>query len=189
MQSSQKNILRKQALSARRSLPPSVRKKFSDLIQGQLLHRFSTSSAQWLIYRSRPEEVCTTNLFLNSSIHPFAPVAQASGDLEWRSIDQDTRWRRGMFGVEEPENGKIWRAAGRDTQVICPLVGFDRSGGRLGFGRGFFDRWLDSYHAQIACRIGLAFSCQELTHIPTEEHDVSLDYIVTEEGVITCRTS
>jgi len=188
MPSSKKDILRKQGLSARQSLPISVRANLSNIIQKQLLHQFSSIGSRWLIYRSMPDEVDTKKLFPDSSVPVFAPVVEASGCLQWCRISSDSRWRRGVFGVEEPESGHLWRPEGVDTLIICPLLAFDRGGARLGFGRGFFDRWLNSYSEHIICRVGLAFSCQEIKHIPTEQHDVSLDYIVTEQEVITCNS-
>ena len=66
--------------------------------------------------------------------------------------------------------------------VVMPLVAFDRSGSRLGHGRGFYDRAL----ARLAARgvrpklVGIAFATQEVEVIPAEPHDVRLDWIVTE---------
>jgi 5-formyltetrahydrofolate cyclo-ligase len=66
--------------------------------------------------------------------------------------------------------------------VLIPLVAFDRHGGRLGYGRGFYDRAIAALHARglRPPLVGLAFSVQEVTRIPREPHDVRLDWIVTE---------
>ncbi len=70
--------------------------------------------------------------------------------------------------------------------VILPLVAFDRSGARLGHGRGFYDRAL----AKLAARdvrpklLGIAFATQEVDTIPAEAHDVRLDWIVTENETL-----
>lgn len=71
------------------------------------------------------------------------------------------------------------------TIVLAPLLGFDASGQRLGWGKGYYDRYL----ARCTVRpfvVGVAFSCQEIAAIPSEAHDHRLDAIVTEVGYRCC---
>lgn len=65
--------------------------------------------------------------------------------------------------------------------LIVPLLGFDSSGTRLGYGRGHYDRSIVGF-AKRPYLVGYAFSSQELPNIPRAEHDVPLDMIVTERG-------
>jgi 5-formyltetrahydrofolate cyclo-ligase len=65
--------------------------------------------------------------------------------------------------------------------VIAPLLAFDRRGGRLGFGKGFYDRLLRNCGCK---KIGLAYSFQEVGKVPMDKDDVYLDMIVTEKEVI-----
>jgi 5-formyltetrahydrofolate cyclo-ligase len=70
--------------------------------------------------------------------------------------------------------------------IVVPLLGFDASGTRLGYGGGYYDRTL----ARMLKRpllVGLAFSAQRIGRIPREPHDVPLDYIVTETGATRFR--
>ena len=66
--------------------------------------------------------------------------------------------------------------------ILIPMVGFDRSGARLGHGAGFYDRALAAIHARgrRPPLVGIAFSVQEVARIPHEPHDIRLDWIVTE---------
>lgn len=66
--------------------------------------------------------------------------------------------------------------------VIIPLLGFDRAGTRLGYGRGYYDRTIAAMETK-PLMVGYAFSAQELPEIPREDHDVPLDFLVTEAGV------
>ncbi|HKG76969.1 MAG TPA: 5-formyltetrahydrofolate cyclo-ligase, partial [Beijerinckiaceae bacterium] len=69
--------------------------------------------------------------------------------------------------------------------LLVPLAAFDRSGGRLGYGKGHFDRGiaaLSMMHPVL--NVGLAFSAQEIDRVPVEDHDRRLDVIVTEAAVI-----
>jgi len=75
--------------------------------------------------------------------------------------------------------------------VIVPLAGFDRRGGRIGFGKGWYDRFFDALSAKgiHPVRIGLAFDCQEAASVPSDPWDQRLDYVVTETGIIKCLNS
>jgi 5-formyltetrahydrofolate cyclo-ligase len=66
--------------------------------------------------------------------------------------------------------------------VLMPLLGFDATGTRLGYGGGYYDRTLASLSHKPRL-IGLAFAAQELPAIPREAHDLPLDAIVTETGI------
>ena len=67
--------------------------------------------------------------------------------------------------------------------ILMPLLGFDRTGTRLGYGGGYYDRTLASL-TKTPRLIGFAFAAQELDFIPREPHDVPLDAVVTEQGVL-----
>ena len=72
--------------------------------------------------------------------------------------------------------------------VIVPLVAFDRNGGRLGYGGGFYDRTLEMLRAKRPTfAIGFAYSAQQADHLPLEATDQPLDQIVTEDEVIDLR--
>jgi 5-formyltetrahydrofolate cyclo-ligase len=65
------------------------------------------------------------------------------------------------------------------------MLAFDRSGHRLGYGAGYYDRFLESNPHLL--KIGLAFSCQEAQSLPSDAHDIRMDIIITEDEVIDCR--
>lgn len=63
--------------------------------------------------------------------------------------------------------------------LLCPLLGFDRQGGRIGQGGGHYDRYFAAH--STALRIGIAWSVQEIDAIPLERHDLPLDAVLTEQ--------
>jgi 5-formyltetrahydrofolate cyclo-ligase len=67
--------------------------------------------------------------------------------------------------------------------ILIPGLAFTVNGERLGRGKGFYDKYLCGYHG---LKIGICFSVQVVSLIPTEKHDVLLDYIVTEKKIIKC---
>ena len=87
----------------------------------------------------------------------------------------------GTFGAPIPQSGD-WMVP---DILIVPLVAFDRRGGRLGYGGGFYDRTLQALRAAgPVLAIGFAFAAQEADDLPLEPTDQALDLIVTDRGVI-----
>ncbi len=90
----------------------------------------------------------------------------------------------GTFHVPEPLAAEIPADIGKIEIALLPLIGFDRSGNRIGYGAGYYDRFFDAY--PDIPRIGLAYACQEVPAIPAESFDRKMDWIVTENRIITC---
>ncbi|MHB9030861.1 MAG: 5-formyltetrahydrofolate cyclo-ligase [Candidatus Latescibacterota bacterium] len=89
------------------------------------------------------------------------------------------------FGLLEPEHIPESEVEPADLDlVIAPLLAFDRSGARLGFGGGYYDYL---FRRCVCTKIGLAYSFQEMERIPFEPHDRKLDIIVTEKETIRFR--
>lgn len=110
------------------------------------------------------------------------PVIIGAGEpLKFRQWTPDSVMVPGAFGAAIPETGE-WITP---EIVIVPLVAFDRAGGRLGYGGGFYDRTLEQLRAkQPTLAIGFAYADQEADDLPLEATDQPLDLIVTERGVI-----
>lgn len=133
---------------------------------------------------------------IRSEIDPLPVMREmaASGPVSVPVIDtQDAplRFRQwtpqsvmvdGPFGARIPQKG-AWIIP---ELVIVPLVAFDRSGGRLGYGGGFYDRTLEGLRAKGTVHaVGYAYGAQEASDLPLEPTDQALDAIVTETGVIS----
>ena len=70
--------------------------------------------------------------------------------------------------------------------MLLPLLAFDKNRNRLGYGKGYYDRYLSktSKKNNQIIKIGIAFSFQEFKRIPVNSTDVKLDYILTEKGIL-----
>ena len=90
----------------------------------------------------------------------------------------------GIWGIQIPPE------TAREVQpdvLLVPLLAFDRSGYRLGYGGGFYDRTLEKLRAvKKITAIGLAYSGQEVDAVLRDEHDQQLDWIMTEQETIKC---
>ena len=118
-------------------------------------------------------------------------------------IDWDKKWRQDLTKLNDlrherrqitaeiamaKKKGKdasseIAKAKDVDT-IILPMLGFDLKGNRLGYGAGYYDRFL-AKNTHITA-IGIAFACQEANMIPHRRKDIKLDFITTEEGLMFC---
>ena len=99
-------------------------------------------------------------------------------------IDFDSLIQSGKFGILEPID--IMKIAYKNIDlVLVPGIAFDSEGHRLGYGFGYYDKFLRK--VPKAAKIGLCFDFQVVDKVPKEEHDVPVDFIVTEKRVLECR--
>ena len=116
------------------------------------------------------------------------PVITARGQsLRFRVWSADDRLLQGPLGILEPSP-----AAAEITPdiVLVPLAAFDRAGHRIGYGAGHYDRTLAQLRKSKGfTAIGLAFAAQQVKTVPALQHDVALDYVLTETKVFDFRSS
>ncbi len=101
--------------------------------------------------------------------------------LDFYYITSVSELAGGYKGIPEPCDDNSLRLTDRDMEgalVIIPMVGYDGDLNRIGYGKGFYDRFLASY--KDLKKVGLAYSCQEYDELPTGEYDVKLDMIINE---------
>ena len=102
--------------------------------------------------------------------------------LSWRLWQPGDVLVKGGFGVREPgpDAPEVFPKC-----LLVPLVAFDRRGGRIGYGKGHFDRAIAALEKQHPIlTIGLGYAVQEIEQVPVEEHDRLLDVIITETELI-----
>ncbi|SFE92065.1 5-formyltetrahydrofolate cyclo-ligase [Sulfitobacter brevis] len=108
-------------------------------------------------------------------------ILQAGRPLAFSRWSPDAAMVAGPFGALIPEVADFLEP----EILIVPLLAFNRSGGRLGYGGGFYDRTLELLRSKRpTLAIGFAFAGQEVDDLPLEATDQPLDMIVTEAGVI-----
>lgn len=88
---------------------------------------------------------------------------------------------KGPWGTRQPADVA---GVARPGLILCPLVGFDRRGGRIGQGGGHYDRYFARY--PDALRVGIAWSVQEVDAVPSEPTDIALDAVLTEQEYMLC---
>ena len=183
-----KHSIRSIALARRQAQPDKDR--LSDTIMQRVValpefHR-STAVLFYVDVRSEVRTKCCLANALGSSRRVVIPYC-VGDELELFQLTSMDELDRGRFGILEPRS-ELRRRPGKQIAtaaielVLVPGVAFDRRGGRLGHGRGYYDRLLRQLRAD-AFKVGVAFDCQFVDSIPVEEHDIAMDCIVTETGI------
>jgi len=188
--------LRAALRARRRAVSPAERLASSQLVAHNV-DRWLRLRPGWRValYAALPQEL---------DAGPLIELAEARGcQLYLPRIDRhtlgrkmqfvrmNTRQRTNRLGIAEPEGAQTIGARWLDV-VFLPLVGFDSRGVRLGAGGGFYDRafafrrWRTAWHTPRL--VGLAYAFQQLEAIIPAAHDVLMDAVVTEKGVVRCTT-
>lgn len=189
-----KSSLRSNYLSARRGLPERTRYE-SDSSISSVLMAFPLFAAAPLVltYVSRSEEVGTRALIerlLVSGRRVAVPRTDlASGTMTFHEISSlDDLAPRTMGILEPPEEAPALTNPAQLVGSVCLVPGlvFDGAGHRIGYGGGFYDRFLAFYPGE---KIGLARTTMLSSNpLPTDGHDVPVDFIATEGSVWSCRS-
>lgn len=105
--------------------------------------------------------------------------ADRAGPMAFRLWSPGNALTKGPWGTLQPADDTH---AALPTLILCPLVGFDRRGGRIGQGGGHYDRYFAAHPDAI--RIGIGWTVQEIDAVPTEPTDMALDAIWTEQELM-----
>ncbi len=173
--SSKKQMLRAKMKEALRSFPE---KSVASRKLREHLHNFFLWKAAKIVFgfRGLPEEPD----WMGGELPPekiFAyPRAGDDGTLVFLLASE---FETGALGIHEPVGATM---APSPDLVLVPGLAFDTTGVRLGRGKGFYDRWLTANPAVRS--VGICFKCQILESLPFEAHDVRVNAIVSEEGVL-----
>jgi len=110
------------------------------------------------------------------------PLCLAEHQLALYVADSEEDFTIGAYGIPEPDTERCRCIAADEVDfAIIPGVAFDVSCNRLGRGAGYYDRFLSGFRGVKA---GLAYSCQIFASVPADEHDIRMDYVVTNNGII-----
>ena len=175
-------MLRKELREKLKALRPAERDRRSGEIQKKLLNHPRFSSARsLLVYKALYSEV-ETGTFLEEAWKRGKKVCLPRVDPArkkmWAIETKDLlALEPGTYGILEPpfNSGRVGKPEELEL-VIVPGLGFDKDGGRLGRGAGYFDRFLAE--AKRAYKIGLAFECQMVERVPCETNDILLDEVI-----------
>ena len=175
----QKAALRKHLLEKRDATSAELRDILSGKIHQNLKKISSyTNSQNVACYFPIGSEIDTHNIMLDmleQDKNLLLPRI-VNNNLEFCIVPNLEKLEKGSFEIMEPRDS--CKKAEKINCVLIPTVGVSKSGVRLGYGKGYYDRFLSSTDA---VKISLTYSKQIVKSIPSDSHDIKIDWIVNED--------
>lgn len=180
----QKKQLRNSYIVAQESLSPQFREAAQNaLCQNliKLIEELGLKKSHIAAYRAYSSELSIESLWTSGSDVPWTFPRVIGDNLEFYTNVKG--WEMSSWNIEEPVPSSAELVKFNDCCMsIIPGVAFDRSGQRLGRGKGFYDRALNNFNG---IKVGVCFTAQMANEpLPVDEHDVHMDYIVTEKYIL-----
>lgn len=186
-----KKEFRKKVISLRKQQSLDFISKHSSIITEKLIQmNVIKNSTNIMLYLDFNNEVQTDELIkklITSKKIVSSPITIVKERklIPHQIIDFENNIKIGAYGIREPKEDVSPIVNIKDIDVvIVPAIAYDINCYRLGYGGGFYDRFLSNIRDD-AITIGIAFDLQIFENVPKESHDAQLDYIVTESRIIT----
>lgn len=182
-----KDAIRKQMVALRNTLPEAERQKSSHHIMERFFAleavQAATTIALFLAFGSEVDTWLLLERGVRLGKWVVAPVClPATKELAFYPITSKDEAALGHWGILEPPRiGEAVSPSCLDV-VVVPGLAFDQRGGRLGYGGGYYDRFLPK--ANSACKVGVCFDAQLIEAVPSAPHDVPVDVVITEKRAI-----
>jgi len=185
----EKEKLRNKIKNKRKTLSANFAKEASNKICNHLkemiLEKSSKICAFYPCY-GEPDIISFLDSFLNSGGKVYLPKwSKENNTYQMLSVDDFGKsLKPGRFGIPEPLRGELLSDYNGKILWLVPGVVFSHSGKRIGYGTGSYDKLLT---LSSAPKIGIAYEFQILDDLPVEEHDISMDYLITEKKIYKCK--
>lgn len=186
----QKKEIREKYRCIRKEISPEVRKAADMQIAGRLFGEPVFQNAAFIYCYASFEDEADTHRIIEESLRQGKRVAlprvRGRRRMEFCFIKSPADLRPGFLGIKEPGP---WcpkaPAPHSETLVLVPGIAFDRNGGRIGYGGGYYDIYLSGHTRCV--KAALSYSAQIAAEIPCEPEDVNMDMIITEKELILCQ--
>lgn len=185
----EKKVIRKQIIEHRDSIDSSLRREWDKTIFFKLINsEFYKNANMIFTFVSFKSEVDTHSIIKHSiscgKTICVPRIKSKQNGIEIYKINGFEDLKEGYFGILEPIDTCL--AVDKDSidLILMPGVAFDSQGGRLGYGAGYYDRFIASMSKKVD-KIALAYNFQIIDKVPMDTHDIKIDGIITEmESII-----
>lgn len=156
-------------------------RKIFEKICNHPIYQNSVYIFSYMSFRSEVDTVWLHKKVFEDNKRLVLPKVLTKDQMEFYEIYEMRQLRISRMGILEPDDScpRIQEVSDR-TLMIVPGLAFDRHFGRLGYGGGYYDRYLDKHKEKLIC-CGVAFDCQWVEHVPLMPYDYKMDLIVTED--------
>ena len=181
---SQKKILRKQYYYLRKKNYYEIDQKFFFPLFRLIKTNFKKKNLKLALYYPSNFELNVLKFLENNYIknkNVLLPAIERKNNMNFYSWEKNQALIVNQFGMLEPNKTKIKIP----NLMLIPILAFDKHKYRLGYGKGFYDRYLKKYLKKFKniVTVGVAFSFQKYHKLPIDKNDVKLNYILTEKGI------
>lgn len=179
----EKNRIRREMKAKRKELTTEQREKAGQACLEQLLSMPEVQRAKYvLLYLSYREELTTLawiERLVKAGKTVGAPKSKENGEMAFYEICSENECESGMYGIPEPSDQKPLeeKLFEKDTVIVLPGLAFTARGERIGYGGGYYDRFLERNSNVTKIAVGYDFSVLET--LPVEAHDMRVDYVIT----------
>lgn len=140
-----------------------------------------------LFYAALDEEInideCIKYALSQSKKAALPVCADSSGNMDFYYINSLNDVKTGHFGVREPDVQICSKVTDfSDSICIVPAIAYDKQGFRLGYGKGYYDRFLQNC---TLISVGMCYNEFVKDNLPKGEYDIPVNYIITQDGVIS----
>ncbi len=183
-----KKKLRAEAREMRRSLSPEIKNSLDRKIKNKLLNLFAIRETQTVLCYVSTEIEVDTRAFIDALLKMGKRVAVPrcegeASEMNFYYINSLDELSSGSFGVDEPDPTKcIMFADAVDSVCVVPAFMFDKKGYRLGYGKGYYDRYLSKYKGST---IGVCYDDNLQEELFHGKYDRAVDLVVTDKVILT----
>ncbi len=181
-----KGLIRKKYYLKRKKNYFTIKSSFFNPIINLIKKKCNKKNTYISLYYPSSYEVDVTQILENKYFKNFKflmPIVEEENSMSFHKWEENDILNVNKFGIPEPLKTakKVVPAI-----IFVPLIAFDNLNNRLGYGKGFYDKFLLKYRKinRKILSIGIAFSFQKYHKLPTNSKDVKLDYIITEKGIV-----
>lgn len=186
MDEKERRLLRKSRIKARNALTAEERKQLSERIAKRIItSKIYKNAKTIMLYRATHGEVTLRELERaaeqDGKLLAY-PRCISDTDMVALHPHEEDAWEEGHFGIWEPVMQKSDKVAPWDIDlVICPCTVFDERGGRMGMGKGYYDRYLEK--CKYTKSVSVAFEVQKADYVPMEPWDKFMKMVFTEKTI------
>ena len=181
-----KSVFRKKALEYRKSLSTQKKAEMDGAIVRELLTFDNVKSAETVLMfspiKGEPDIMPVAKELIARGIQVAFPISHPDTlTLDFRCVSSTEQLSVGAYGISEPPADAPKVTSTRGTVCLVPALMFDKYGMRIGYGKGYYDRFLAETHVYT---IGITYRELVKDMLPCEQTDIPVDLIITESGVI-----
>ena len=181
---SQKRILRKKYNNLRKLNYYEIDQKFFAPLMNLIRSNFKEKYLRFALYHPSNFELNVLKFLKNDYMKNkdvLIPAIERKNNMNFYLWKKNQTLFVNKYGMLEPDKTKVKIP----NFMLVPILAFDKNKYRLGYGKGFYDRYLNKYlkKFQNILTVGVAFSFQKYHKLPRDKNDVKLNYILTEKGI------